>query len=220
MHTGLRLYQAIIDRSELLDLPFPEASRACGFTPDTLAGCFGDVSRSKPHDLHEALNRRRIDKIADFLNCSGFRVLQMADVFRWADYCLIQSTPLFTQASTSPVDLNRETATYFKSVTQTNVLEPSFILEELVASTWSTSLQEAATKVGLSLDKLRAWRSGKTVPSLKDLADIRLIAKALEMGTPLVMMALGVITSKDFTINGQNVDIESELNLALDVEIW
>ena len=57
------------------------------------------------------------------------------------------------------------------------------------------------------------------MPTLKDLEAIRVLAKHLEMGTPLVMMALGVITRNDFMINGVAVDIESELNHALEVEI-
>ena len=57
------------------------------------------------------------------------------------------------------------------------------------------------------------------MPTLKDLEAIRILAKHLDMGTPLVMMSLGVITANDFMIDGITVDIEAELNHALDVEI-
>ncbi|TPG89800.1 XRE family transcriptional regulator [Pseudomonas caspiana] len=218
MLKGLRLYQAIIDRSDLLSVPFAVASNQCGFTADSLASCFGDVSKSKPHVLLDVLDRKRIDKIAAFLGCSGFRVLQMADVFCWSDYCLIQSSAVF-KSSLNAQD-SREAADYFDSVTKSNVAgSAEFIIDELIAATWSTDLREAAEKTQIPFLKLRSWRAGKPMPTLKDLEAIRVLAKHLDMGTPLVMMALGVITPNDFMIDGMAVDIESELNHALDVEI-
>lgn len=218
MLKGLRLYQAIIDRSEMLSVPFSVASNQCGFTADSLASCFGDLSRLKPHVLLDVLDRKRIDKIAAFLGCSGFRVLQMADVFCWSDYCLIQTSSVF-KASSNAQD-SRLAADYFHSVTKSNVVgSAEFIIDELVAATWSTDLREAAEKTQIPFLKLRSWRIGKPSPTLKDLEAIRILAKHLDMGTPLVMMALGVITPDDFTINGEAIDIEAELNHALDVEI-
>jgi hypothetical protein len=215
---GLRLYQAIIDRSDLLSVPFAVASNRCGFTADSLASCFGDVSRSKPHVLLDVLDRKRIDKIAAFLGCSGFGVLQMADVFCWADYCLIQSSSVFK--SSSNAQDSREAADYFDSVTKSNVAgSAEFIIDELIAATWSTDLREAAEKTQIPFLKLRSWRAGKPMPTLKDLEAIRVLAKHLDMGTPLVMMALGVIRTSDFMIDGIPVDIETELNHALEIEI-
>lgn len=63
---------------------------------------------------------------------------------------------------------------------------------------------------------LACWQ---TQPHPQDLEAIRVLAKHLDMGTPLVMMGLGVITPKDFMIDGVAIDIEAELNHALDVEI-
>lgn len=218
MLKGIRLYQAIIDRSEMLSVPFSVASNQCGFTADSLASCFGDLSRLKPHVLHDVLDRKRIDKIAAFLGCSGFRVLQMADVFCWSDYCLIQTSSVF-KASSNAQD-SRLAADYFDSVTKSNVVgSAEFIIDELVAATWSTDLREAAEKTQIPFLKLRSWRVGKPSPTLKDLEAIRVLAKHLDMGTPLVMMALGVITPDDFMIDGVAIDIETELNHALDVEI-
>jgi len=215
---GLRLYQAIIDRSDLLSVPFAVASNQCGFTADSLASCFGDVSKSKPHELFDVLDRKRIDKIAAFLGCSGFRVLEIADVLCWSDYSLIQSSSVFK--SSSNAQESREAADYFDSVTKSNVAgSAEFIIDELIAATWSNDLREAAEKTQIPFLKLRSWRVGKPMPTLKDLEAIRVLAKHLEMGTPLVMMALGVITPNDFMIDGNTVDIESELNHALDVEI-
>lgn len=73
MLKGIRLYQAIIDRSEMLSVPFSVASNQCGFTADSLASCFGDLSRLKPHVLLDVLDRKRIDKIAAF-----FRLLRVS----------------------------------------------------------------------------------------------------------------------------------------------
>lgn len=221
MHLGLRLYQAIIDRSELLSVPFPAASRMCGFSADTLASCFGDVSRArKQHDLLNELDRKRIDLIAAFLQCSGFRVLQMADVFCWGDYCLIQASSLFNTHASGDHNQSRETADYFEDVTKANVARsPEFIIDELIAVTWSEDLKEAAEKVKIPFEKLNSWRRGKPQPSLRDLTAIRVVAKHLDIGTPLVMMALGVLKASDFTLNGQPIDIEDELNQALDIDI-
>ncbi|VVP59652.1 XRE family transcriptional regulator [Pseudomonas fluorescens] len=218
MFKGLRLYQAIIDRSDQLSVPFAIASNQCGFTADSLASCFGDVSRSKPNVLLDVLDRKRIDKIAAFLGCSGFRVLQMADVFSWPDYCLIQSSSVFK--SSSDAQDSREAADYFDSVTKSNVSgSAEFIIDELIAATWSRDLRDAAEKTKIPFLKLRSWRVGKPKPTLKDLEAIRVLAKHLDMGTPLVMMALGVLTPNDFMNDGVTIDIESELNHALDVEI-
>jgi hypothetical protein len=164
------------------------------------------------------LDRKRIDKIAAFLGCSGFGVLQMADVFCWADYCLIQSSSVFK--SSSNAQDSREAADYFDSVTKSNVAgSAEFIIDELIAATWSTDLREAAEKTQIPFLKLRSWRAGKPMPTLKDLEAIRVLAKHLDMGTPLVMMALGVIRTSDFMIDGIPVDIETELNHALEIEI-
>nr|WP_244647834.1 XRE family transcriptional regulator [Pseudomonas kielensis] len=202
----------------MLSVPFAVASNRCGFTADSLASCFGDVSRSKPHVLLDVLDRKRIDKIAAFLGCSGFGVLQMADVFCWADYCLIQSSSVFK--SSSNAQDSREAADYFDSVTKSNVAgSAEFIIDELIAATWSTDLREAAEKTQIPFLKLRSWRAGKPMPTLKDLEAIRVLAKHLDMGTPLVMMALGVIRTSDFMIDGIPVDIETELNHALEIEI-
>ena len=218
MNPGLRLYQAIIDRCELLSLPFQEASKVCGFTADTLASCFGDESRAKPRALHDELDRKRIDLIASFLQCSGFRVLQMADVFRWSVYCLIQESAMFN--ASAPISKSRETADYFDDVTKADVASsPMFILDELIAATWSEDLKEAAEKIQVPYEKLNSWRLGRPKPSLRDLAAIRIVAKHLDVGTPLVMMALGVLSKSDFLLNGRSVDIEDELNQALDIDI-
>ncbi|AXQ51251.1 MULTISPECIES: hypothetical protein [Pseudomonas] len=217
MNPGLRLYQAIIDRSELLSLPFQEASKACGFTADTLASCFGDESKAKPRALHDELDRKRIDLIAAFLDCSGFRVLQMADVFRWSDYCLIQQSAMFNAKAVSE---SHETAAYFEDVTKADVASsPTFILDELIAATWSENLKEAAEKIHVPFEKLNSWRTGRPKPSLRDLSAIRVVAKHIDIGTPLIMMALGVLEKSDFLLGGCSVDIEDELNKALDIEI-
>jgi len=218
VHPGLRLYQAIIDRCELLSVPFSEASKLCGFTADTLASCFGDESRAKPRAIHEVLDRKRIDLIAAFLQCSGFRVLQMADVFRWADYCLIQSSTVFNPGC--QIDPSREAADYFEAVNKADVAtSPDFILDQLVAATWSEDLREAALKTNIPYEKLCSWRMKRSIPSLRDLPLMREVAKQIDMGTPLVMMALGVITKSDFMLNGKPIDIEDELNHALDIDI-
>ena len=217
MNPGLRLYQAIIDRSELLSLPFQEASKACGFTADTLASCFGDESKAKPRALHDVLDRKRIDLIAAFLHCSGFRVLQMADVFRWSDYCLIQQSAMFNAKAVSK---SHETAAYFEDVTKADVASsPIFILDELIAATWSEDLKEAAEKIQVPFETLNSWRTGRQKPSLRDLTVIRAVAKRIDLGTPLIMMSLGVLAKSDFLLDGCSVDIEDELNKALDIDI-
>lgn len=217
MNPGLRLYQAIIERSELLSLPFQEASKACGFTADTLASCFGDESKAKPRVLLDELDRKRIDLIAAFLHCSGFRVLQMADVFRWSDYCLIQQSAVFNAKAVSK---NHEAAAYFEEITKADVAtSPVFILDELIASTWSEDLREAADKIHVPFEKLNSWRTGRPKPSLRDLAAMRVVAKHIDLGTPLIMMALGILKKSDFLLDGSPVDIEEELNKALDIDI-
>lgn len=218
MLPGLRLYQAIIDRCHSLAISFEEACERCGFTADVLASCFGDFSNTNSLGLLNELDRSRIDRVAAFLGCSGFRVLQMADVFCWKDYCLIQSSPVFNH----PVNglTTQEKVEHFNDVTKASIAgSADFIIDELVGATWSNDLNEAADKAQISISLLNGWRLGIIEPSLKDLATIRTMAKHLQMGTPIVMMCLGVIRESDFMLNGQPIDVETELNHALDVEV-
>ncbi len=71
----------------------------------------------------------------------------------------------------------------------------------------------------MSLLKSSTHGALRPKPSLRDLSAIRVVAKHIDIGTPLIMMALGVLEKSDFLLGGCSVDIEDELNKALDIEI-
>lgn len=221
MQTGLRLYQAIIDQSQTLDIEFEVAASECELSADLLMSCFGEPTREKPHDLYEILTRKRINAISKFLDCSGFRVFLLADVFKWHDYRLISSSSVFVVDKAQIEGKANEAASYLRSVVQANIFgSPEFIVEEFVAATWSKTLAEACTKVDVSYRKLLSWKNRVTTPGLGDLKEVRLIAEAMEMGTPIVMGSLGLLQRQDFLLHEELIDFEKELNAALDVEIW
>ncbi|QWE97984.1 MULTISPECIES: XRE family transcriptional regulator [unclassified Cupriavidus] len=221
MQTGLRLYQAIIDQSQALGIDFDAAAHSCGVSADLLMSCFDEPTHTKPHDLYDVLTRRRIDAISSFLDCSGFRVFLLADVFKWEDYSLISGSGLFAGPSTADVTRANEAALYLHSVVSADVFgSPEFIVGEFIAATWSKTLAEACTKVAVSYRKLLAWKNGVVTPELSDIEEIKLMAAAMEVGTPMVMGGLGLLKYEDFLLHGTRIDIEHELNAALEVEIW
>ncbi|WP_425953125.1 XRE family transcriptional regulator [Ralstonia pseudosolanacearum] len=221
MQTGLRLYQAIIDQSQALNIDFDAAAEACGISADLLMSCFGEPTNAKPHNLYDILTRERIDAISGFLDCSGFRVFLLADVFKWDDYRIISSSGIVVETDQAKGDRANEAAQYLRSVVGANVFgSPEFIVEQFVMATWSKTLSEACTKMQVSYRKLLSWKNRFTEPALGDLNDIKLIASAMEMGTPIVMGGLGLLKHGDFMLHGEPIDIEHELNAALDVEIW
>ncbi|WP_432263259.1 XRE family transcriptional regulator [Cupriavidus sp. TMH.W2] len=221
MQTGLRLYQAIIDQSQSLGIDFDAAASACEVSADLLMSCFGEPTHAKPHNLYDILTRKRIDAISAFLDCSGFRVFLLADVFKWDDYRLISSSGMFVESTPAKDEQANEAAHYLRSVVGANVFgSPEFIIEQLVMATWSKTLAEACTKVHVSYRKLLAWKNRVSTPDLRDLSDVKLIAAAMEMGTPIVMGGLGLLKHDDFLLHGDPIEIERELNAALDVEIW
>nr|WP_023842329.1 hypothetical protein [Burkholderia sp. M701]BAO18786.1 hypothetical protein [Burkholderia sp. M701] len=217
---GLRLYQAIIDRFIEKGIEYEDAAVECKVDPDIFAGCFDATSGIDLNDLYEVLKRAQIDAISQFLGCSGFRIFLLADVIQWEDFQLISDTGLVVEKKSNPDQKKEQAGQYLQYVVQANLFgQPEFIVEQFIAATMSKTLAEACKKVDLNYRTLLSWKNKISTPELSDMPTIKAMAKAMDMGTPILMGGLNLLMAEDFILDGQTVNLNDELAAAMDIEI-
>lgn len=96
---------------------------------------------------------------------------------------------------------------------------PEVVLDELIAATFSQSLDEACRKTGLPLQTLSKWQQREPA-TLRDLDSMRTLAQIVGLPLSPVLLSLKVALPSDLLWDGLPVNLVDEFDKALDVEIW
>lgn len=212
MKQGRRLYQAIVDKCIEESLDIEGALTECEIDPNWMTASIEmDPDEILP-PVEEVISRKAIDACANFLCVSGIRVFLLLEIFSINDisgYSFLSKNSAMSVASY-----------YLDTLASTNIFGKfDLLLNELEASTMSRNLDEVAEKTQISAQTLERWR-GDMCAQMSDHAAIKIAAKTCGMSKPAVMACLDLLKKEDFRLNGKEVRVIDELEMALSVEVW
>lgn len=212
MRKGRRLYQAIVNRCLDEGMSIDKALMKCLIDPAKMNLSLESDPDEIPPEIEDVVSREAIEACAAFLDVSVIRVMLLLDIFSIGD---INGYSFLSRSSAMAV-----ASYYLDTLSSTNLFGKSeLLLQELVASTMSRTLEETCEKIGIPEQVMRKWKeTGRA--EMSDHLSIKEAAKVCGMSKPAVMACLNLLKKEDFTSKGRQIKVIDELEKALSVEVW